>query len=994
MVRQATLGRANRMKAGVLPYTKRITMLCALAVALAGVSPAFAGPVTNYWVGGSGNWSERSNWFKDAAGTIPATRYPGEDPNETQDVAYFEEKSTGTINIDVDSTIYAFFVKNQKSASYANLEFTGSGTLTCNSGSNTAGYRPQINGHSVVFRDVKIVFAKHFAVDRGTTTFASGADITLGGQLYAWHNNATVKFLDGCKIKASYLSAQLAGASHVIEGGTINASLNVEVANSTIRIAGGTITAPTMPTIHANGTFIFTNGTLTVTAAATTTDRRLLGQGNAVFRSTVSPADSTTGSSGYLKRPSINVFTEDGDTATFSGTIFATNGNYSALHFTNSVTVNANVLNLSRITIADVKDVTLNAKRVNLGKRIYPTLNNPTLTIPYGTTFGAFGDWYVYVNNNRKFTMYLNGDIVVDTTDCFDGVTPHTIGFWKLVTKPAMTLTVCGNGTCDLAFSTVPDILRRVDVMEGAALQITNNTTATMVDDFSLGANSTLRLRAGKSPLDAAKFTFDPTAAIEMVVPSGLSYAAYMVAGAQDDDSAAALAARTTLTGTGASGWSIRSGANTVYLSNGVEPTYGETGSSNIWTGAVSGYWNDAQNWVSGVVPYSSTKVDSGVANAAYIAGTRNTDITNTISGTTYLTRLAFLDSCGPVRISGGKFSFGYNGYRNRNSSPIFSFSRFPAIIESDVQTGNALSTVAAQDSYVALNGTTTIAKMFRPTGEVRVGGNLTCREILLETTMDSGRSTKMHVLSGGKVTATAQVTNQVVAASCYVVDAGGELVFENGDGAEHGLRVTMNVSQVNGLIDFRCPYSSMRDQYFYGTGTVQVASVKSRAERSAVITLGCGITLKPKSWTTVTANAPDSYIKIAVTNSAILSAAANWTYGPAADVTPTTTAAARALEIADRATLAVRTDGYTVSFADPIVGEGSLVIAEGSKVALAGDLYASAKNDWTTFATVGSFSAAPGTFPENYRVHTVENGDGTVSVQAKLILGLMFTIR
>ena len=89
-----------------------------------------------------------------------------------------------------------------------------------------------------------------------------------------------------------------------------------------------------------------------------------------------------------------------------------------------------------------------------------------------------------------------------------------------------------------------------------------------------------------------------------------------------------------------------------------------------------------------------------------------------------------------------------------------------------------------------------------------------------------------------------------------------------------------------------------------------------------------------------------------------------------------------------------MKTDGYTVSFADPIAGDGNLVIEAGSKVALAGDLFTSAKNDWTTFATVGSFSAAPGTFPENYRVHTVENGDGTVSVQAKLILGLMFTIR
>jgi hypothetical protein len=243
-------------------------------------------------------------------------------------------------------------------------------------------------------------------------------------------------------------------------------------------------------------------------------------------------------------------------------------------------------------------------------------------------------------------------------------------------------------------------------------------------------------------------------------------------------------------------------------------------------------------------------------------------------------------------------------------------------------------------------------------------------------------------------VTLTEHVTNQVVSASRYVVDEGGELVFEAAANAGHGARVAMNAAQVNGLIDFRCPYYSMKDQQFYGKGTVKVASVKSHPEGSAVIRLGCGLTIKPKSWTTVTANAPDNYIKIAVTNSAILSAAANWTYGPEAGVATTTTAAERALEIAEGTTLTVKTDGYTVSFADPIVGGGNLVIEEGSKVALAGDLFASAKDDWTTFATVGSFTAAPGALPENYRVHTVDNGDGTVSVQAKLILGLMFTIR
>ena len=183
-----------------------------------------------------------------------------------------------------------------------------------------------------------------------------------------------------------------------------------------------------------------------------------------------------------------------------------------------------------------------------------------------------------------------------------------------------------------------------------------------------------------------------------------------------------------------------------------------------------------------------------------------------------------------------------------------------------------------------------------------------------------SGRSTKVHVLKGGTIIATTQQTNLCIASTRYVVDAGGKIEFKAGTGSIHGHYVTVNSALVNGDIDFQCPYFSSKVQRYYGTGTVHFASVQSHTFGSSSIIFGGGLTIKPKSWTTVTANAPDNYIKIAVTNSAILSAAANWTYGPEAGVATTTTAAERALEIADRATLTVRTDGYTVSFAGPEV--------------------------------------------------------------------------
>ena len=962
---------------------------------------------TFYWTGGSGNWSNVSSWSMDENGTTPATRYPGAvtntidgvDYRATDDFVYFAPTAKDTVNIDVDTTIYSFIVNSPKSSAYNSLTFTGSGILTVTSTSNNSGTRPQLNGNrTVTFRDVQIVFKNHFAVDNGKAIFASGANIKLSGNLYTWHNNAKAYFEDGCTIKGD-LIAQYSGASHIINGGTVNGELQGYVANTAIRIfggnvnansmtftnnstlviGGGTITTASMPSIHQGGTFIFTNGTLTVNANSTVNDKRLLGSGDAVFISNYNNANA------------IIPAKEDGETIAFNH-VQVTNGTGAAMRFTNSVTVSGNRLDASRLVIDASKSVTLAIPRLNIGTYIYPTVNGCSLSALNGITFGAFGDWTIY---DKTFSLNLGGDVVFDTTDCFDGVTPRYPTVSKISTILDTAFTVTGRGGLTMVFPTVPTILPRLTVDDGASLTYVNNSEALVVNDFKLGAGSTLNLKGNMGALDVANATIDPTASISVQVNADLPNAVYSVLSAPDDETAAALAARTTLIGEGAADYSIRSGAHCVYLANGVQPIHGETGSSNIWTGAVSGDWNDARNWVSGVVPYSSSRVTSGLPNAAYFGGTRNMDITNTISGTTYLTRVGFLASCGPVRLSGGKLYFGSNGYENSGSSPIYSFSSFPVIIDSDVQTQNMLSTVASKDSYIALNGTTTITSYFRPSGEVRVGGTLTCgKGILMKSRSGSGRSTKVHVLKGGTIIATTQQTNLCTASTRYVVDAGGKIEFKAGTGSIHGHYVTVNSALVNGDIDFQCPYFSSKVQRYYGTGTVHFASVQSHTFGSSSIIFGGGVTIKPKSWTTVTANAPDNYIKIAVTNSAILSAAANWTYGPEAGVATTTTAAERALEIADGATLTVKTDGYTASFADPIAGGGNLVIEAGSKVALAGDLFASAKSDWTTFATVGSFTAAAGTLPENYRVRTVDNGDGTVSVQAKLILGLMFTIR
>ena len=1008
------------------------------------MTAAFA-RLTNYWVGASGNWSDKSNWYLDSAGTIPATRYPGAvtntidgvDYRATDDEVLFTSRATGTVTLDVDVSIWRFSVEASSKATSMTFESADAGnpctlkmtTTTAQSIGDDTSIRDK---RTVTFRNIKL---RCVSLDfrGGYGIFDTGADVAKadGGQMamLAWQEDRTIRYLDGCTVKAS-LDAKRQRATHQIEGGTIIGKIAPESMYCTIRISGGTcnfssgvalsqnstidisggnvsmssmklpatataiisggdIKSSAMPNINADATFIFTNGTLTVTADATTTNRRLLGTEDAVFVSTVEPTSSSTAAAGYIKKPSINIFTEDGDSATFS-TIYATNGTYSAFHTTNSVTVNANTLNLKRFTIAASKNVTLNAQRLNLGMRLFPTVDKASLAIPNGITFGAFGNWYVY---DKKFTLHLGGPVICDTTDCFDGETPHDIGLSKVLALPNVSFEVTGVGTQYLDFAASTNRIARIFVDDGATLIMTNTERHVFVDDLTLGVGSTLRLRAGKGTFDVLSATIDPTANIVMQVPTGLSYTCYPAVVSPDDLTAESIAARMTLDGNGASGWYAGSGAHTAFVTSGGMPTYDESAAtSNIWTGAVDSNWSTTGNWTSGIAPRSSNYDNSGNFNVFF--GPGNMYVTNDYSKT-YINRMYFRTGCGPMVIAGNYIRMkSSTANPSSTGSAIYSVSMSPVIFEAELYHGSNLGVVSVRDSFVALNGKTRCVTFF-PSGDIRVGGTLSCTQVLPKPLSGSGRLTTVHVTSGGFMGVTGQTDGIEPAGSRFIVDGGGTLVFSNETGnavcSVTGMRYP---SRINGLLDVHCPYRASHDVYFTGTGTVQFASVRSHESGSATFAVGGGLTLKPKSWTTVTADAPDNYIKIAVTNSAILSAAANWTYGPEAGVATTTTASERALEIADGATLTVKTDGYTVSFADPIAGKGGLVIADGSKVALAGDLLAEAKGGWTTFATVGSFACADGAFPENYRIRTVDNGDGTVDVQARVKPSFAITIQ
>ena len=153
---------------------KRI-VLSAICMGLA--TAGLADPTTNYWVGGSGNWSDVSNWFKNSAGTIQADTYPGAE-GATDVHAIFTSKATGTITIDKDVTVPRFLVEGPSSASSTyNMTFTGPGTLRTTITADGASTRTRFTGNRTITMTDFNYDGTFLDFDKGKAVIGAGANI-------------------------------------------------------------------------------------------------------------------------------------------------------------------------------------------------------------------------------------------------------------------------------------------------------------------------------------------------------------------------------------------------------------------------------------------------------------------------------------------------------------------------------------------------------------------------------------------------------------------------------------------------------------------------------------------------------------------------------------------------------------------------------------------------------------------------------------------------
>ena len=269
--------------------------------------------------------------------------------------------------------------------------------------------------------------------------------------------------------------------------------------------------------------------------------------------------------------------------------------------------------------------------------------------------------------------------------------------------------------------------------------------------------------------------------------------------------------------------------------------------------------------------------------------------------------------------------------------------------------------------------------------------------------------------------------TNNYAASVRYNIENTGLLEFTGGTSLDFPASFESAYHTVHGTLDIGIPLKFGVDQHFHGAGDIKVHSTADFAGSKARVHLSGGITLKPAAWSTATA--ADGVTAITVDGVATIEPTANLTYGASSDAV-TSTAAERALEISDAGDLTlIANEGRTVTFADPVLGEGRFTICGPGTVSFAGgvsvgELAFTGKHkvevggdgiimstsavsldgveivspsalkfaDWTTVVSAPEITGTP-TVPSNMKVSLIAE-DGRMELMLKAHPGFVFVIQ
>ena len=903
------------------------------------------------WVGpAGGKWSDAANWMD------TNTRERGVGVPTASDLVSFDI-CNGAVDVDTDCVCSRLSIVTTETGT--NVTLTGTGSLSVAGSASSFVHSNRtltvdcamtvqssiyVYGAMEVADNADLTLKKSVVLGKTNARFISNGGVTR--QMGFYHENTTTTnaqvIINGGSVTNSGNNWTYPSSSMklVVNGGLFLSAIDFNRSGTDIELNGGTLKLRTFPYnvgMHDNDKFVFNGGQLIYPTSDNNyvTNICFLGLSTNCTLNALGNRDRAI-------KPNIAV----GDTVAIHGLAMATNGSPAAFYLDRSATVaGEGKIVAYRFTVN--RDATLETSSiVNLRLKgglvlgggnngLYVPYSAITVNVPDGLLFGAFSNWKVYTGNSPYVT--LAGLVQMDTLNYFDKTSTHDIALRNIQPDPSTSFAMSGGGTAELHFrDTWPNLtgpvtvgantellttgklrVSRLTLEEGALLTISNNLGRVLASDATLADTARIRLY---SEAATASTTNRPILSLR---PGSAA--------------AARLPDIVTFDGPGYATLPHIIDGSIFYAINVATEANGE------WTGGEDGYFDTAVNWTGSSVP--------GAGGVAYFGGLTRTTVTNRTDNLS-LKRLCFKASAAPFRLVGKPITLTSTDTTSENAA-IVSKSRNPVVIEADISHGSGNMYVnPIRDSYVELAGRTTTEGLFGFVGNVRVSGELSARNITLEyasgiRSNDQPYDSQLHVLDGGTVSISA-ADIRIAHGLPFRIDAGGHMsIAGTGFGwGGNATKVLTGKMYVDGTLDITAPLDGYKEMQFIGSGRVDLkgGADASRDTRDIVLIghrdgLTCGIV----GWhSAVGANV----LRLVAENQVRLVALADGTYGPAANETSGSTARERALLLRSFANLEVHTSdpdaaepvARTLTFVDPIVGDGALVKKGAGTLVLASD--------------------------------------------------------
>ena len=610
------------------------------------------------------------------------------------------------------------------------------------------------------------------------------------------------------------------------------------------------------------------------------------------------------------------------------------------------------------------------------------------------TTIRAFADM---VKPGHGFYPMVSGTVTVDTRDWDDPSVQRKM-YLGLGTCTAADLVFMGGGEVGL-YQPLP--------YRGAfsSIMVSNDTTLVLSDQgmsrvrterFTLGPNAVLKIPAGTNTVYAGEWSIDPTARIEVVVPSGFTAGTHSLLSDDSGSSLAGYASQVTITGDGAAGWSVshQGGVLAIVKSAAtVDGTY-----AYEWTGgAGNANFSEADNWYCRTKPPEKQIHAFGAADTVtepWFDQVWNGDNPGGNVGTILFrdTAVKSFTIRGTERNLTCESTTAYWSRQVPNASTIsswgvYSQSALPQTIATrTLRSGTLLSVAAGGFGPLVVNSDLIAGS--ESYGDMHVGGDvrfaksgLSIPRLVIQSLGggDAGFGSRLTLLSGASLTVLRQdgvVTYGTTGAmfsngASFNVEEGATLSFAAGSGAEYKWTCSQpGKSIINGTLDILAPYVNAANVTYGGTGRINVSEFRCSSAAGSMGLSGSLNLYPPAAWNTVDSYGANAPFVLKAYDSPTIHLPSNWTYGPAAAVTNITTSTAlnRACMIAEGATLTINGNGHIATFSDPVNGAGTLAITNGTlqlpggaNAALTLAIRSDGILSWNTAVTVGALDMTPG---------------------------------